>query len=114
MPRNSVVEKYLYDAGYGAAAGITYDLIDGGFIEADKLSEPEILVERTKKWLGNTKTINPKDTFNMASGWSTDSWRIVVNNSYENHGEYAFNTPSEIKYIFDALVILAKEAGIEL
>ena len=75
-------------------------------------SEAEVLAERAKDWLG--KYGSPQDAFDKASGWSTESWRIVANNSYEDQSEYKFSFPGEIKVIFGALVILAKEAGVEL
>jgi hypothetical protein len=104
-----VIEGYL--GGPGRAEYAVNLLIKAGLIEDVPLSEPEILAEGAKKWLGYHGST--KDAFDKASGWSTDSWRIVMNDSYlDCDREYQFNTPWEIKWIFDALVILAKEAGV--
>lgn len=75
-------------------------------------TQSEVLAERAKDWLG--KVSSAHEAFDLASGWGTESWRIVANDSYEDHSQFAFLNPTEIKHIFGALVILAKEAGVIL
>ena len=122
MPTNRTIEKYLYEAGYISASDITNDLINGGFIEKDKLTKPEELAEKAKSWIGgqhgpygNRRLCGAADAFDKASGWSTDSWRVIASEDPDGEDwEWKLDTPNEIKYIFEALVILAREAGIEL
>lgn len=111
MSKNKDVQNYLYDCGYKSAPVITAHLIDGGFVEADPMTDAEHVADQANRWLG--KRNNAKNTFDKASGWNTDSWRLVVNNDPKEK-RFNFDNPTEIKLIFAALVILAKEAGIEL
>lgn len=120
MAVNKAAIKALEDSGslYGntriQADVIVKILIDEGFIEADVMSKPEELAERARKWLGFHGGTGPKDTFDKASGWSTESWKVVANDNLYDDFEWEFKVPNEIKHIFGALIILAKEAGIEL
>jgi hypothetical protein len=82
-----------------------------GHIKPQK-TEAQVLAEIAKEWLGNISSTH--DAFDKASGWSTESWRIVANGSYTDQSKFRFSNPTEIKSIFGAIVILAKEAGIEL
>lgn len=108
---NKNAVKYLERLSVTNANYVVARLVEGGYIEDIPMSEPERLAEGAKKWLGKYGSV--KDTFNKASGWSTDSWKIVMNDEFlENDKTYQFNMPWEIKWIFDALVILAKEAGV--
>lgn len=107
MRTNKAVVDYLSDCGYSSPNGIVYDLIDAGFIEPDpvpELSEPERFVAKAKEWLGE---LNKTDYFKYASGWSTASWETVTEESIDHNTD-------KIRSIFYALVILAKETGINL
>lgn len=83
-------------------------LVEGGFIEEDTLTEPERVAQAAKDWIENSMPgATPRSVFRYASGWNTSSWEYVLNESFENDS-------TKIKIIFQALVILAKEAGVEL
>lgn len=116
--RNRNVEDILENYGYGqeTTKNIVRLLIEHDIIEADKISDAEVLAARARKWVGNYGSSS--DVFNKASGWNTESWIIVANDPYaKDYGldlDWKFDTPMEVKQIFAALVILAKEAGIEL
>lgn len=113
MPNKAAV-KYLEEWGFDDAKRIIDLLIDNEFVEDQPVSRAEDLADRAAKWLG---TLGGDQTarkqFELASGWSTDSWRIVANNSYEVHLDYPFSNPTEIKLIFQALCIMAGKAGID-
>lgn len=109
MDSNKVVYGLLRNNGWNAsnANKIVNDLIVGEIIEADKLSEPEKLVFKAKKWLGVPDHPCSEYSFNTAAGWSTNGWEHVTDDTFEHF-------PVKTKYIFEALVIMAKEAGVEL
>jgi hypothetical protein len=113
---NKEVERVLKAHGFLDPKRIVKVLIHEGHVEADPVSPAQELADIAKAWLGNTgsSTCGALDAFDKASGWSTESWRIVANGSYDVQTEYPFNDPTKIKLIFKALVILAKEAGMEL
>lgn len=105
MKVNRAVTEYLVKHGWVATAEkVVSDLIEGGFIKEDNLTNPERLAAKAKEWL-RVKG-NSKEAFKLASGWNTDGWHAVTGQSFEN--------PEQVRDIFAALVILAKEAEIKL
>ncbi len=111
MPRNRNAEMVLRDElGYmeQSCENIVKTLIEGGFIEAEPLSEPERIAEAARNWLGNGSSKSAKQVFDYASGWTTSSWEYVLGEKFED------SNPMMSKEIFAALVLLAKEAGIDL
>ena len=105
--QNRDAEKVLDDHGLCNSKKIVEILISTGFIEDTPISDPERLADGATKWLSNTGLPSPKRVFEMASGWSTDSWTIVMD------GE-KFDNPMTIRNIFRALLILANRAGEDL
>lgn len=108
MPNHDAV-KCLERLGIDKANFIVDCLINDGYIQDVPLSEPEIMAEAAKTWLGRYGST--RDAFEKASGWSTASWRVVMDESSLDR-EYHFDTPNEIQWIFEALVIMAKEAKV--
>lgn len=108
-----VVVKGVKDREYYHTHGGLFCLTNVATVDGrtEPLTEAEVLANVAQEWLG--KHGSSQDAFDKASGWTTDSWRIVANGSYDNHLLYKFSNPTEIKVIFGALVILAKKAGIE-
>lgn len=86
-------------------------LIENGYVPNVPLSNPERLAEAATRWFPKNRVITPS-VFDKASGWSTVSWEMAL----EELGEAPMDlkSPSGIKNIFAALVILAKEEGILL
>ena len=102
MPNKEAV-RFLEAKSVNNANFIVARLIEGGFIEDIPLSEPERLAEGAKQWLGLG---TPYEKFETATGWSTEGWRTVMSEKFQH--------PAQTRQIFHALVILAKEAGLEL
>lgn len=102
MANNKKVTEYLEGLGYFAPDDIVGDLIEGGFIDADEMTEPERYAHVAHKYLrGDSIYI-----FETAAGWNTASWETIM--------KERIGTPANIRNIFAALVILAKEAGVSL
>lgn len=83
-------------------------LIKAGFITADELTEPERYAEGARNWVRYHSApgcADAKEIFDKASGWCTEGWETVMD------GEKIVHYPNKIKNIFQALVILAEEAG---
>lgn len=99
-----LIGKDLYQ--YDLTERIVEALVNQGFIEADELSEPEQYAEGAKNWIRSCGGGNPLNTFQCAAGWDSDSWKVVM----EKVGHYGISHTA----IFNALVILAKEAGVNL
>lgn len=87
-----------------SAAKVVSILVDKGFLEADVLTEPERFAQAAYNWLGN---ISPSAAFHNAVGWSTNGWETVL-------GESLSHNLDKIRIVFEALVIMAKNAGKEL
>lgn len=106
--------QVLEDYGFDYTVETIRVLVMNGFIEADpipEISEPEQMALDAKTWLG--KYGSNHDAFSKASGWSTESWQIVIRDVRKDD-KPRFGDPGDIRNIFAALVILAREAGIEL
>lgn len=105
---NNELSEYLTSKGWtpSNAREIVENMIDGGFVEADPIPEtnPERLAKTARAWIGTT----PGISFGYASGWSEEGWEHVLNEKFDAHDIQIR------KDIFAALVILAKEDGIEL
>lgn len=83
-------------------------LIEAGLLEADDPSEPEQYAQAAYEWIEENNCItDQKAAFERASSWSTSSWGRLVNKSLEYD-------EARKKNIFAALVIMAKNAGVEL
>lgn len=104
MTTNKDAVRHLESRNIGNANYIVGQLVEGGFIEETPMTEPEKIAERAKQWLGNKK--GSKETYRLASGWSTDSWAHVLERSIQK--------PEGVRDLFLATIILAKEAGEEL
>lgn len=107
MPNNKNAVRYLENRDIDNANYIVGQLIEGGFIEDIIPTEPELLVEAAKKWLSRTGKKTSKEDFGFASGWNTEGWEQVT-------GEVFIHKPEKIRNIFAALVIMAKEAEVQL
>lgn len=108
MP-NYKAEELLKSEGMNRyrSEAIINSLIEGGFIVADPepvITEPERIAQAAKDWIG---TADYNSAFVYASGWSTAGWEEVLKEPLEHN-------IAQIKNVFAALVILAKEAGVEL
>lgn len=107
MATNNNAVEHLMNSGYMKATSenAVYFLIEGGFIEADEpvITEPERIAKVAKDWIGSA---NYESVFGYASGWSTAGWEEVLKEPLEHD-------IAKIKNVFAALVILAKEDGIE-
>lgn len=108
---NSAAVKYLADSGWNGfnpAKEVVSMLVKGGFIEADPKieSEPEVFAQKAKAWLKEHGVTEPTAVFDKASGWNTESWGVVLSEENITHNY------KKIKSIFEALMILAKEAGV--
>lgn len=101
---NREIVDYLYRCGYNTPETIVKDLIEGGYVEEETLTIPEQMAEAARNWVSNGS--DPKVVFHLAKGWSTHSWEYVLDRDLKH--------PENISQVFDALVILAKRAGIEL
>lgn len=109
MKTNKAAVKVLTENGWSSCHSIVRDLIEAGIIEEDVMTEPERIAQAAKIWLGSNHT--SESVFEHASGWSTASWAYVLNEPYEGGLDHDCK---RIKDIFLAIVILAKEAGVEL
>lgn len=103
-------EGEYYHTHGGTYCHVNVATVDGHDRPQKIETEAEILAEIAKKWLG--KFGSSQEAFDKASGWNTDSWRIVANGSYDDHSKFRFSNPTEIKSITGALIILAREAGV--
>lgn len=83
-------------------------LIEAGLLEADPITEPERFAEGARNWVVNHSGSenDVKNIFDKASGWCTEGWEVVMG------GEKIVHNTTKIKYIFQALMILAEEAGV--
>jgi hypothetical protein len=104
MATNKKVVKLLSDHGYIQSDTIVRILIDNGLLQEDQQSEPEKFAQAARDWVGDRVE---KNVFDYASGWSTGAWETVLKETIADRVEKTQN-------VFYALVILAKEAGIEL
>ncbi len=80
-------------------------MIDAGFIEDDPMTEPEYFAQAAKDWVGSA--FDAAQVFGFATGWSTEAWETVLDEKFEHD-------LSKQKNVFAALVLLAKEGGVEL
>jgi len=105
LKKNKKAEDVLRVSGYGSSLikEVINDLIEAGMIEEDPLSRPELFAQMARDWVGKDVT----NVFKYASGWSTDSWSLVLDTPLTHD----INAQQDV---FRALVILAKEAGEEL
>lgn len=118
-----LVDSSLYGDTRSQAHLVVEILIEKGFIEADPviISDAEHLAEKARAWLKFHNGGGAKAVFETASGWSTESWKVVANDKHDCYchpsgdvrvwkfGSYL----NENKSIFKALCILANEAGID-
>lgn len=106
-PTNKAAIKALEDSPYILSArSAVSTLIRAGFLEADPVTEPERFAEAAKVWCSNASKTGPKEVFACAAGWTTAGWEAVM--------RQPLFYPATNQNVFKALVILAKEAGIEL
>lgn len=101
--------KVLNNNEIGPANKIVEVLINNGFMYADDITEPERYAQAAEAWVDtHSQGTNPREIFDKASGWNTEAWEIVMDK------EPIVHHPQKIKNIFAALVLLAKEAEIDL
>lgn len=115
MATNKAAVDHLNNNGWSDSDFVVEDLIEGGFLEADpepELTEPELIAQAAKDWIG--KIGSNGNAFSYASGWSTCSWKVVLEDKLAVNEFNLENDIPRLKNIFAALVILAKEAGEEL
>lgn len=84
---------------------IVNSLVAAGILEASPLSEPERIAQAAKDWVGSA--FDAAQVFGFATGWSTEAWETVLDEKFEHD-------LSKQKNVFAALVLLAKEGGVEL
>lgn len=108
MRTNKAAEELICVRGWGTSAPVIIGyLIEAGFIQPDPLTSAEQIVEATRRYIGVNEGYNAKQVFTCAAGWDSNSWGVVL-------GKHIYAGGNDTLNIFHALVILAKEAGIEL
>lgn len=109
MAVNLEAVKYLERLQISNASYIVGRLVEGGFIEETKFSEPELFAAAAKTWVSGT---GASDVYKFASGWSTSSWQHVLRESGINVS--LDHNIDGLRNVFLATAILAKEAGVDL
>jgi hypothetical protein len=109
MKTNKELEHYLNNHGWDNSSYIVNSLIEGGFIEPDPdpepgLTEPERIVKLVKEWCGIG------NVFKYAVHWNDSDWKVVFKES-----DYTLDEDDRSRRlnIFKALIMLAREEGIE-
>ena len=100
MATNLDAVKHLERLQINNASYIVTRLVEAGFIEEKKLTEPERYAQAAKDWVSADRV------FTLASAWTTEGWAVVLNEE--------IMTLEKRRNIFWALVLLAKEEGIDL
>lgn len=98
---NTAAAEYLRARGWNDVDVVRL-LVTGGFIESDE-SKADRYVKAAKNWVNSNKDHSSTWVFDMASGWTSSAWEVVLGVEKDSLNRL------EMQDIYAALKILEAE-----